>query len=548
MRPPRAGHPRAATHSTATVGLALLLSACGGSDAATAAQDRCTALTPAGLGATTLSTVWNADGAVTVSGTALPAHCVVDGQTNARTGVDGKTYAIGFRLRLPDQWNGRFLFMGGGGNDGVIGASIGPNVGAVGAMKPALLEGYAIVSTDGGHTGTSGADFATDPLARIDHAYNAYDKTAVNAKALISQRYGRPADKSYFIGCSGGGRQGMMFTQRFPTYFDGVIAHAPAMRVSSGATVAAMWNNQQLSAIAPLRNGAPVLSQAFSDTDLALVSKGILAQCDAADGLADGMVQNFKACGFDAAALQCAGDKTDSCLSAAQVSTLKKLFDGPRTSVGTRLYAGQVMDPGLDQPGWRAWTLGSSSTTVPDSRYNLLMADALRWEFFTPPDPTFQALAFNIDSDPQRMAAYSSVYDTYADDTLAAYKARGGKLMFLHGLADPIFSAHDTVDYYERLAARNGGVAATQAFSRLFAIPGENHCAGGRATDQIDPLTPMVAWVEKGLAPERITAAAAANHPLFANRTRPLCPYPHYARYNGSGPVEDAASFSCTAP
>jgi feruloyl esterase len=340
----------------------------------------------------------------------------------------------------------------------------------------------------------------------------------------------------------------MMFTQRFPEYFDGVIAHAPAMRVSSGATVAAMWNNQQLTQIAPVENGAPILSKAFSDADLQLVSSKILDRCDSLDGLADGMVNHFKACNFQPAELQCTGAKTDSCLTAAQVGALKAVFGGPVNGAGQRLYAGQVADPAVDQPGWRAWTLGASTTATPDSRYNTLMADALRWEFFTPSDPGFQALDFDIDTDPARMTAYSSVYDTYADDRLTAFKAAGGKLMFLHGLADPIFTAHDTVDYYERLAGNNGGVAATQAFSRLFAIPGENHCSGGRATDQVDALSAMVEWVEKGQAPDKLLAAAAPTHPLFPNRTRPLCAYPKYARYDGSGPVEDAASFTCVSP
>jgi hypothetical protein len=143
------------------------------------------------------------------------------------------------------------------------------------------------------------------------------------------------------------------------------------------------------------------------------------------------------------------------------------------------------------------------------------------------------------------MVAYSSVYDAYADDRLTAFKDRGGKLMFLHGMADPIFSAYDTMDYYERLAANNGGIDATQSFSRLFLLPGENHCAGGRATDRVDPLTAMVDWVEKDEAPSALPAAAAPDHPLFPNRTRPLCPYPAYARYNASGDVESASSFTC---
>lgn len=524
------------------------LSACGGSDdPPPTAQDQCAAVARTALNATTLSTTYRAEGTVTAGTPAvpMPAHCVVDASTNARVGVDGKNYAIGYRLTLPDNWNGRFLFMGGGGNDGTIGAATGTNVGPLNDLRPALARGYAVVNTDGGHTGTAASDFATDPLAKIDHAYNAFDKTAVNAKALINARYGRGPDKSYFVGCSGGGRQGMMFTQRFPSYFDGVIVHAPAMRVSSGATVAAMWNNQQFTNIAPIEGGSPILSKAYTAADMALVSGAILAQCDALDGATDGMVGNWKACNFNPAVLQCPGAKDATCLSAAQVTGLQRLFDGPRNTANVKLYAGQVADPAVDQPGWRAWTLGSSPTATPSSLYNLLMADALRWEFFTPSDPTFVALNFNIDTDPLRMAAYSSIYDTYADDRLTAYQARGGKLMFLHGLADPIFTANDTADYYERLAANHGGLTAVQSFSRFFPVPGENHCSGGRATDQFDVLTPMVNWVENGTAPASIAARAAATNAYFPNRTRPLCPYPKFAKYSGTGSLEDAANFSC---
>jgi hypothetical protein len=546
-----------ARHRCAAVALSLLcagVAACGGRVAAQqataqqpSAQQQCDALVRTALAATTLATRYSAEGQARGGTPAvpLPAHSVVDAKADERTGVDGKRYAIGFRLTLPDTWNGRFLFMGGGGNDGTIGPAVGVGVGAPDALRPALSQGYAVVNTDGGHTGTSAADFGTDPQARIDHAYNAFDKTAVSAVALVAQRYGRKPDHSYFVGCSGGGRQGMMFTQRFPAYFDGVVAHAPAMRVASGATVAAMWNTQQLNAVAPLEGGTPILSKAYSNADLALVSARILDRCDALDGASDGIVQNQKACRFDPAVLQCSGAKDDSCLTAQQVAGLHKLFDGPRDSNNVRLYPGQVADPAIDQPGWRAWTLGSSTTPVPNSLYVRLMADALRWEFFTPPAPAFAPLDFNVDADPPRMQGYSAVYDTYTDATLAAFKARGGKLMFVHGLADPIFSANDTADYYERLAANHGGLASVQSFARYFPVPGENHCGGGRATDQFDVLTPMVDWVEKGVAPASIPAAASAANPFFPNRTRPLCPYPTFAKYTGTGSVERAENFVC---
>src|SRR5690606_29971078 len=153
----------------------------------------CEALNGSGLANTTLTTTYKADGEATagMGAVPLPAHCVVDASTDPRVGVDGNNYAIGYRLTLPDDWNGRFLFMGGGGNDGSIGPAVGTNVGALGEMKPALTQGYAVVNTDGGHTGGSAASFGTDPQARIDHAYNAFDKTAANAKLLIAERYGR---------------------------------------------------------------------------------------------------------------------------------------------------------------------------------------------------------------------------------------------------------------------------------------------------------------------------------------------------------------------
>jgi feruloyl esterase len=534
----------------------LLLAACASqptpqtppTDANTAAAT-CTALaTSAGLAATTLNTRYVAAGTrrpgPATTGDFLPGHCVVTGSVNPRVGVDGKNYATGFQLSLPDNWNGRFLYLGGGGNDGMLrDTSLSSSI-SIGTPSP-LGQGYAVVSTDAGHTGGSGS-FALDPVARIDHAFVSHEITAVSAKALIRQRYGRQPDKSYFSGCSGGGRQGMMFSQRFPDYFDGITAGAPAMRVSSGATVAAMWNNLKLTQIAPKdAAGKPVLAQAFSNEDLNLTAKAINQACDAADGVADGLVSHTRACQFNPAVLQCSAGKTASCLSTAQVGALKDVFGGPKNSRGDQLYAGQPWDPGLAAPGWRAWTLGSSATAKPDSRYNALMVDALVHQFFTPPQPSFDPLSFNFDTDPARMGWFSAVFDTYADATLSAYRKHGGKLLLIHGMSDPIFSANDTLDYYERLSANNGGLAATQSFARTFLVPGMSHCSGGPATDTYDSIQAMVNWVEKGIAPDSIPAVAAANNAYFPNRSRPLCAYPKFAKYKGSGSVEDASSFAC---
>lgn len=471
----------------------------------------------------------------------LVEHCRIEGRMAERTGIDGKPYHIGFELRLPAVWNGRLLYQGGGGNDGVV----RPAIGAQAAPGYALNRGFAVVSTDAGHQAPT-ADFGFDPRARVDNAYNAHDLVAVTAKALLRQFYGSPAERSYFIGCSGGGRQGMMFTQRFPAYFDGVIAIAPAMRVSKGATIAAAWDTQQLQSIAPPGDdGKPVLSRALSDGDLGVLRQGILDACDADDGLRDGLVSNPAACRFDVRSLQCAGDKADVCLAPRQVAALEKMFAGPRDSAGTPLYASWPWDAGVGHPqnDWRAWRLGTSPTAAADSRHVLLMQDALQGYFVTPPDRSLSIYEFDFDRDPARMDAHSWIFDTADDARLTAFEARGGKLLLAHGMADPIFSPHDTIDYYERLSLEHG--AERDDFARLFLIPGMSHCQGGAATDSWDGLAALVDWVEADRAPDRIVARGTT---VFPERTRPLCPYPQYAHYGGSGDPDSEGSFDCRSP
>lgn len=477
------------------------------------------------------------------TGALLKAHCRVSGKMAERIGQDGKPYFIGFELRLPVDWNGRLLYQGGGGNDGIVRPAVGPQ--AVGQQGYALNRGFAVVTTDAGHQGPS-ADFGFDMQARLDNAYRAHDIVAVTAKSLVQRFYSKPADKSYFIGCSGGGRQGMMFTQRFPQHFDGVIAMAPAMRVSKGATIAAAWDTQALQNAAPKNEqGQSILSRALSDGDLALVRKGVLDACDVQDGVQDGIVANSAACKFDPKSLLCAGDKTDSCLAAPQVNALQKIFSGAQNSKGDKLYFTWPWDAGVGHPqnDWRGWKLGTSTTTVANSRHVFLMQDALQGYFVTPPDRSLSIYQFNFDTDPARMDAHSWIFNTADDVKLAGFKARGGKLLFAHGTADPIFSSDEMVDYYQRLNKEHG--ESTANFSRLFLIPGMGHCQGGAGTDSWDGLQALVDWVERGQAPERITASGTQ---VFTGRTRPLCPWPQYAHYNGYGNTEDAANFSCRKP
>ena len=474
-------------------------------------------------------------------GDPLPEHCIVTGRLDERTGADGKPYHTGFELRLPSAFSGRFFYQGGGGNDGVVRPAIGRNTGARGESDNALQRGFAVVSTDAGHQSPT-PEFGLDPQARTEHAYRAHDRTAVTAKALLSAYYGRPADRSYFVGCSGGGRQGIMFTQRFPTYFDGVIAVAPAMRVSEGATIAAAWTVQQFMAVAPKgADGQPVLAQAFSDAQLKRVADAVRERCDAADGLADGLVQDFANCRIDPRTLVCpAGGAAPGCLSGAQADALASMMAGPRNSRGP-LYTGWPWDPGMADPGWRAWTLGTAQQGAPNARHITLMAGALGHEFVTPPDPSLSTVNFDFERDPVRMQAFHAVYDTADDVDLAGFRQRGGKLLFFTGLADPIFSPLELADYQQRLHTRHGAAGASQ-FARAFFVPGMTHFSGGPATNDFDGLGALVRWVEQGEAPQQVMARGSGTMPAAVNR--PLCAWPAVARYDG-GDANSAGSFSC---
>jgi feruloyl esterase len=507
-------------------------------DAAPPGAAACTALATARFAAvTTLTTAYEA------GATGQPAYCVARGAAAPHTGADGKAYETRFELRLPTTWNGRLLYQGGGGNDGAVAPAVGRNTGSF--PDTGLQRGFAVVTTDAGHQGGT-PEFGLDPVARVDHAYAAHERTYTIATAVLSRYYGRAAERKYFVGCSGGGRQGMMFAQRYPTYFDGIAICAPAMSVSSGATIGAAWDTQTYLAAAPENaDGQRVLSRAFSDADLALIARGITTACDAADGANDGMVLRPDACRFEPKTLLCSGAKDASCLTPAQVGALERAFGGPRDTAGRALYVGQAWDPGIAAPGWRQWKLGSSQTGTPNSAHSTLMAGALAYEFVTPPDPALAITRFDFDRDPARMQAFSAEYDTYRDATLSAFRKHGGKLLIFHGTADPIFSALESIDYYQRLLRNNGGPGATARWARLFLIPGMNHCAGGPATDSFDGLAAIVDWVEKGAAPSRIEAAARPGTPYFPGRTRPLCAYPSYARYTGNGSLEDGANFTC---
>jgi len=452
------------------------------------------------------------------SSATIPSHCQADGMINERTGADGKTYGIGFSLALPDNWNNRFLFQGGGGYNG----SVRPAVGSAAAGdNPGLARGFAVVSTDTGHKGTAfDRSYDADQQASLDFAQVAVDRVAEISKQIIAHYYGQPARHSYFAGCSTGGREAMLMTQRYPDEFDGVISGDPAMRTGF-SRIGNIWSAAAFNEIAPKDDsGRAQPNKVFSASDIQLIVKGVLDACDANDGVKDGMVFNTRACKFDPDVLQCKAGKNDSCLTPQQTAAIKKAFAGPHDSRGDLVYPMNGYDAGI-----------ANLLPSPKPPANPAAAGA-------PAPPV------SIDVDQRLFALLGDPLEAVTDTTwtnLTTFSAHGGKLLFYHGMSDQAFSAMYTLDYYQRMAKANGGTDKVQNWSRMFLVPGMYHCRGGESLDNFDLLTALVDWVEKGTAPDSVVSKGKA----FPGRTRPLCAYPKYAHYKGQGDPEDAKNFDC---
>ena len=507
----------------------------------------------------------------------MPSHCLIEGAMDERIGtLDGKAYAIKVRMRLPDVWNEKFYMPGGGGANGTLADGTGP--GPVAGFVSALARGYAVIVHDSGHDAALAdpakggvASFGIDQQARIDFGNRSYDVVAQLGKSIATALYGKKPKHSYFGGCSEGGREAMMMTNRFPDHFDGVIAGCPAMSTPIHQAYASLLA-QTFATLVPGDKdqfGNPLIVKAYTDADIQLISTAVLQACDAQDGLVDGMVNNLAACTDAAvypslAALTCSGAKTASCLSAAQVNAWKIVMAGPKTSAGVQIYNGNPWDPGIGgmngatvNQNFRSWWLGSYASSSNNAIKVTLSAPLHAMVHTTPPvpltvDQNFAwELAFNRDDLMTFASRTTSYYTTSAiqnalttSTDLNRFKQNGGKLIQYIGQADPAVSPNETIAWWNKLNSDQAGTAAS--FARLFLVPGMNHGSGGPATDRFDMLTALEDWVERGVAPDSVIASAST--PGFfevASRTRPLCPYPNWAHYNGSGDINVASNFTC---
>jgi feruloyl esterase len=558
---------------TGLISAAALAAFLGSTALARADGEACSPVTTASLG---MSGVEITGSKTQDAANGLPRHCIVTGLANQRTGVDGKSYAIGFELRLPAEWNGRFLHQVNGGNDGVVVPALGslPDGLSSGGTVP-LARGFAVLSSDSGHSGsdpankslglTAGAAFGLDPQARRDYGYAADMTLSPVAKQIIALHYGRKPDRSYMAGCSNGGRHAMVAASRMPENYDGFLVGNPGFDLPRAAIQHA-WDVQAfLKVDADLR-------KSITKEDAQLVSSRITEACDALDGVKDGLTANLAACqkAFDLKSLVCAPGQNSACLSEAKVDALKMSLAGPKNSKGEALYSNWPLDGGIGTGNWRTWKV--ESPIAPWNNYPIIAtmgAASLNYLFSTPPvvvegsnEKLVEALkAYDFDQDAPKIFAKDATFTESAmdfmtppdvdDPKLASLQKSGGKMLIYHGQADPVFSVNDTIRWYDRLNKNLQGQA--DAVARLFTIPGETHCGGGVTLDKFDALTALTDWVEKGKAPERIIASASpANKEIRASwspgRTRPLCPYPSYAAYSGQGDSEDAANFVCKTP
>ena len=455
----------------------------------------------------------------------LPAFCRVAATTDP---------AVNFEVWLPEDWNGKFHTAGNGGMAGTI---------SYGAMAGALRRGYATASTDTGHVRGDGGFDTNWALNRPDliedFGHRSLHLTAVHGKAITSAHYGTPPDYAYYVGCSKGGQQGMMEAQRYPEDFDGLVVGDPAHNWTSFYASAHLWY-----ALATLND-----EDSYIPPDkVAILGNAVTAACDAIDGIEDGVIDDPRKCDFDPAELTCQTGQADGCFSAKQVQAVRDIWSGPLDADGNVLYPGLVPGGEAGPGGWSSWVTGREPYA---GTHFMAAEDFMRNMVFNDPEWDFRTWDYERDL-PIALDRVAHALDAN-DPDLSALRDRGGKLLVYHGWSDADISPLGTIDYFEQVVDLLGDgddddarLASTQEFFRLFMVPGMGHCRGGPGPDTFDALTALEQWVEHGEAPEQIVASKLEDGEVV--RSRPLCPYPQVAQWDGVGDTDEASSFACVTP
>lgn len=462
----------------------------------------------------------------------LPAFCRVVAEAKPTADSD-----IKMEIWLPASgWNGKLQGIGNGGFAGLIDTA---------ELGMAIKTGYAAAATDAGHAGSpiDAAWAVGHPEKVIDFGHRGIHEMTRVAKALVQAYYGKAQQHAYFAACSDGGREALMEAQRYPEDYDGILAGAPA------------------------NNWTPLLSTAAYDTQaltldpasfippakIPTIATAVNAACDELDGVRDGILNDPRQCHFDPATIQCKGEDSDKCLTAAQVAALKKLYQGTLDSKRQVVYPGYLPGAEDGRGGWGLWITGPAPQKS-------LMAFFGKGFFsgFIYGKPDWDFKDFEVDADLKAANEKTAQALNATDPDMSAFKARGGKLILYHGWNDPAITSLNTITYYESVIKKTGQ-KNVEAFVRLYMAPGMQHCEGGPGPDSFgqtvepgvtDPQRSMdlalEQWVEKGTAPATIIASKfEGNDRTHAKMTRPLCPYPQAAKYKGSGDTNDAGNFSC---
>ena len=470
-----------------------------------------------------------------------PAYCAVQGYIWPQVGIE---------MHLPlANWNGKFLEVGDGGWGGEMYLFL---------CEGPVRRGYACIASDMGHKGaTSLGLWAHDNLtARLDWGFRATHVTALAGRALVRAYYGKLPARSYMYGCSTGGYQGLVESQRFPWDFDGIVAIAPDADSEADVSMRQVWMYRNLFD----EHGKPL----FTTSDLVLLHRAALQACDQDDGVKDGIIGNPFGCKFDPAVLACQAGHVSGCLTARQVEAARNIYAGPHTSSGVAISTRGVFP-------------GSEMDWATDPHASDEVAQLFQYILYWPaPGRSWTVNDFNFDRDYKRLG----IGALYTDDNpdLRRFKAAGGKLLVAQGGADGLEIPHAIFDYYETVERAMGGRRATMDFFRLFLVPGMRHCSAGDGVFAVDYLTYLEAWVEKGRPPDMMIGAHVATRYLLAhspdktgsvrdrvwgaafrltypldadvpvNFTRALYPYPAYARYKGKGDAKDASNFVAAMP